>query len=402
MLDAAKSSSSGIPIIGEIIGVVIDGVRIGLQSITKAVDALLAPVTAIMKSVGAALAVASQIIGTISPWTISIDLNPTINRFGVGAEIVTGEISVVAGGWDRLDFPPIVQECASLAGLQLPEPTSKDSPATISVRQDRLLITLDATDLRLDDSGKATTTYVTATEPPKQAKGTEVFGVAWIHTTVERDDLKRLRDDLMNILFSQLPEFITNIVRPIIGPAANQFTNGIITMLNVSRERMLIVVFHETPMNPTVAPGDEVNKSNCVAGTYMAADPIVLLRAVFPGPANITYEGNIFWTFATDGSVTSNFEGFVVYIGGGTAAQMSFSYAGSATGNYVAENGVITVTLSNSTVTMNADMIGIEGVVGGETEESVASGTYKCGGSIVFTIDLGDAGTIGLELIPAS
>lgn len=399
VLDAAKSAVSGIPIIGDIVDAVIDGVKIGLGVISKAVDTLLAPVTAVIKTIGAALAVASMVVGTISPWSVAIGLVPAQNRFGVGSEVVTGQIDVTAGGWDRIDFPPVIQECASLAGLQLPEPTSKDSPTTVSVRQDNPLITLDATDLRLDEAGKASTSYVTGTESPEQAKGTEVYGIAWVKATVEREDLKRLRDDLMNLLFSQLPRIIEGVVRPIIGPVADTFTNDLIALLTVSSRRMLVVIYHEPPAEPTPSTKtDEDEGENCIVGTYIAADPVAILRVAFPGPAQITYSGNIVWTFAADGTLVASYDGFVVTISGGPGAEFIFSFAGSASGVYTAEERVVTITLTDSTVSMNADMIGIEGVVGGGTDGGAVVGTYTCGGSIFFPLAMG----VQLELVPQS
>src|SRR5699024_4531049 len=52
--EASKLSS--IPIIGKIIDVIIDGVRIGLGVITKAVETILTPVLNVLKSIGAGLA----------------------------------------------------------------------------------------------------------------------------------------------------------------------------------------------------------------------------------------------------------------------------------------------------------------------------------------------------------
>lgn len=397
VLDAAKSAASGIPIVGDIIDAVINGVRIGLGVITKAVDTLLSPVTAVIKTVGAALAVASLVVGTISPWTVTIRLVPEQNRFGVGSEVVTGQIEIAAGGWDRIDFPPVVQECASLAGLQLPKPTSKDSPTTVSVKQDKPLITLDATDLRLEEAGKASTTYVTGTESPEQAKGTEVYGVAWLKATVEREDLKRLHDDLMNLLFSQLPTIIESVVRPIIGPVADRFTTDLIALLTVSGRRILPVIYHEPPEEPTPSTeNEEDDGKNCIVGTYVAVDPVAVLRAAFPGPAQITYTGNIIWNFAVDGSLSATYDDFVVTISGGPGAEFVFSFAGAASGVYSAKDGVVTITLTDSTVTMNADMIGIEGVIGGSTDVGSANGTYTCDGSILFSTDLG----VQIELVP--
>lgn len=394
------SKLSKIPILGKIIDVIIDGVRIGLGVITKAVETVLAPVMNVLKSIGAGLAIASLIVGTLSPWTVALDLRPTQNRFGIDAEVVTGEIGVTASGWDRIDYPPILRDCAAVAGIALPEPTSKGAPAILAVSQGFPLITIGNPNLVLDAQAMATATYVTGNESAKQATGNEMIGIAWITATIEREDLRRLRDQLLNLLFAQLPSLVSSIVQPLVGPVATQMSDRLIALAKVSGTRPLYVSYHEPPEEPDVPVVTEESESDCLPGRFQVADPAIALRSVAPelGSIEVT-SGALTMDFQPGGAYSSDYNGLVLSLAAAPGVAFTFTFSGGETGTWSTEGGVLTVTVTGSTVALDGDFAGVPIGVSG-SEGGAVSGPYTCGNPVVWEVTVPELGVIPYSLIP--
>lgn len=386
-----------IPILGGIFGAILEGIKIGLGIITKAVDALLAPVLGVIRSIGAALSVASVLVGTLSPWTVAIAFNPTRNRFGIDAEVVSGKIDVTAGGWDRIVIPPALSECASLIGLALPKPTAADAPAHLFVHQPSPLIVVDNPELRLDDVGAASATYVTQNETAEQAKGDEVISIAWVQATIERDDLKKLRDDLFNILFSQLPSLVTQIVRPIIGPVADQLTSKLIELVKVSAQQPLFVA-HHTPKEEPEDDGPPATAAGCFPGKYLAVDPAAVQRLYVPMPIDVT--GAMIWEFLGNGTFEISYQELVMSVElDPSAPPFTFAFSGTQAGTYTADNGILTLTVTADNMVVDADMIAIGGEFRGPVSSGM-TGTYTCGTSIIWQLQMIDGNIVAFELTP--
>ena len=394
------SKLSKIPIIGKIIDVIIDGVRIGLGVITKAVETILAPVLNILKSIGAGLAVASLIVGTLSPWTVALDLRPTHNRFGVDAEVVTGEIGVTASGWDRIEYPPVLRDCAAVAGITLPEPTSKDAPATLTVAQGLPLIAIDNPNLVLDAQAMATATYVTGNESAKQASGPEMIGIAWITATVEREDLRRLRDQLINLLFAQLPSLVANIVQPLVGPVATKMSDKLIALAKVSGTQPLYVTYHEAPEEPDAPVVTKEPEADCLPGKFQVADPAIALRMVAPelGSIEVT-SGALTMDFQAGGAYVSDYNGLVMTLAAAPGVAFTFTFSGGETGTWTTDGGVLTVNVTGSTVALDGDFAGVPIGVAGSAAGSVG-GPYVCGNPVIWEVNVPELGPVPYNLIP--
>ena len=392
--------SIDVPVVREIVQALALGVQIGIGYLLKTVNILLAPVMNVLKTIGAGLAIASQIVGTISPWTVSLDMRPAINRFGVGGESVTGEIEISAGGWDRIDLPAVVVNCANVLNITLPKPTAKDAPVSMWVSQPRPLLALDQTNASLDDRGRATVTYVTSNETVEEAKGTEAIGIAWITATVEREDLKRLRDQLFNLLFSQLPAFLEQVIRPLIGPTATAMSNELIALASVKGTQPLYIIYHERreePEPPDQPDDDET--SDCLPGTFQVADPAVALRMVMPGPAEILVQGGRYiMDFRPGGIFAGTYETLTIAVSGGPVA-FTYTFNGTQGGTYTTSDGILTVNITSDNVTMTADIIAVQGEESGTLSGQI-SGPYSCGNPVVWQIGAEGFGTIPYELIP--
>ena len=402
VLKAAEAVKS-IPIIGGILGVLVEGVKIGLNVITKAVDALLAPVMGVIRAISAGLAVASMLIGTLSPWTVTLDLRPPRNRFGIDAEVVTGEIGIIAGGWDQIDFPPVIRECASLAGIQLPNPTSADAPVTLAALQSVPLITLDTPDLRLDNQGQATASYVTQNESADQAKGPQAIGIVWVSAVIEREDLKRLRQSLFDLLFSQLPDLIANIVRPLVGPVMDQLTDRLLQLVRVSGSQPLFVTYHEPPDEPDEEGNGDGGGTGggCFPGSYILVDPFVVQRMYIPFPMEMT--GSNTWDFGADGTVLITFNNLILTLYPDPSATFTFTFNGTQSGPYTTDGGVLSVQITENNAVMDTDMIALQGQITGPTPMTgVLAGPYVCGDPVSWNVSIPEVGNVTYEFVPAN
>ena len=398
----ASEAVESIPLIGEILGAVVKGVKIGINIILKAVNALLAPVLGIVRSIGAALSVASIVVGTLTPWSVSLVMRPTRNRFGIDAEVVTGNIDVAAGGWDQIPFPAALRECAAFAGIELPKPTSEDAPVHLSVSQSLPLLSIDNPELRLDISGQAIASYVTSNETSEQAKGDEVTSIAWITSVVEREDLKKLRDDLFAVFFSQLPDLISQVVRPLIGPIANDLTNKLIALTKVSAQQPLFVTYHSPKDDPdeTDHPNEgEETGDGCFPGVFQLADPAAAQRRYIPMPIDVT--GTNIWDFRADGTVEIMYDNVVMTVHIDPSAVFTFSFVGSQSGTYTDVNGVLSVNITVSNVSVDSDMIALQGDMSGIAPMTgQMNGPYTCGNPVVWQLPFAEIGNVPYELIP--
>ena len=105
----------------------------------------------------------SLIAGAVGSWTFAVTPSSPTDRFAVGSEADLPQqfTATVSGG---LVWPPGLEECAWLQGLQLPEPTSANSAVTWIVDGLPAYGTETGRDDAFDDSGSAEFRWVTGRE----------------------------------------------------------------------------------------------------------------------------------------------------------------------------------------------------------------------------------------------
>lgn len=339
VVDAASQVVT-IPILGQIVAGIGKVIRLGISVVVTAIETIVAPVMGVLRAVSAGLAIASTVLGTISTWNVKITATPDHTRLGVGAlEYLFGDIVIDAGGADEINWPPLVADCAMAANLHLPPRTSAGSAVRVEVKESapRKLLQLGLEERVLNEAGKLLVTYGTENETEEQAKGQEAVGIVSITATIERDDVRRLLNDLIGLLLAELPEVIATILQPIVGPVVNELRSRILDLAQVSGHTLMFVTYHREP-EPT--PPAE---AGCLSGRFRVIDP----KTFWGFDEQVTVNGDWLWEFGSAGSMKVVFVDLAFDYGEGWEVVVR---SGEATGTYsLAEDGSLTIQFLEST-----------------------------------------------------
>ncbi len=323
-----------VPIIDQIFGAVIGIVKFGLRVIIRAIDIVIAPVMGVLKSIAAAVAIASNILGTVSMWSMAIAATPDKTRLGQGpVETITGEIDVNAGGNDDIPWPAIVTNCAAALQLPLPSRTSAGSPVALDIRNpvDKELVYVGQEERILDSAGRLTVTYATRNESIAEVeKGKEEIGVVYISASVEREDLREFTEHLIDLLLADLPTVIANILRELTEPIVRDLRTNLLRLVQASASTRMYVTYH---------------RLHCLRGHFFVANTHSIQKvSIWNGVNAENGAGTFQWWFNADGSCTFSIDGTVIYWVDGRVSY----YSGVAEGTFSVNSGSVQVVFASS------------------------------------------------------
>lgn len=326
-----------VPIIDQIFGAVVGIVKFGLRVIIKAIDIVIAPVMGVLKSIAAAVAIASNILGTVSMWSVAVTATPDKTRLGQGPiETITGEINVNAGGADDIPWPAIVTNCATALNLPVPTRTSAGSPVTLDIRNpsEKDLVRGGLEERILDDTGKLTVTYATTNESQAEIdKGTEEIGVVYISATIEREDLRAFTEHLIDLLLADLPAIIADVLRELTVPIVRDLRDKILRLTQASASTRIYVTYH---------------RMHCLRGHFFVANThSIQMVSVWDGVPAENGSGTFYWWFNADGTCTFSWDGTVIYWADGARSY----YAGVAEGTFTVKNGEVRIVFESTNAT---------------------------------------------------
>lgn len=321
-----------IPILNEIFSGLLGAIDFGLKVIVRAIDLVIEPVMSVLKSIAAAVAIASSILGTVTPWTVSVAATPDRTRLGIGPiEVISGDILIVAGGADDIPWPPVLIGCASTLGLPVPKRTSSGAPVTLEITNPsyKVLVELGQEPRMLNDAGKLAVTYVTTNETQGEVDlGDEEIGVVYFTTAIDREDLRQFSQQLVDLLLAELPTILADVLRNLTQSTVNALRENILRLTIAQATTRMYVTYH---------------REHCLNGEYMVMNMTTFLTA--HTPEVITASGRIHWWFRTDGSCTMNWNGVKASFSHGGKA----SYAGAAEGTYTVSSGTVSILFTSST-----------------------------------------------------
>lgn len=320
-----------IPLLNEIFSGFLDAIDFGLKVIVRAIDIVIEPVMSVLKSIAAAVALASSILGTVTPWTVAIAATPNMTRLGVGpAEIISGDVQILAGGADNLPWPPVVTGCAAALNLPVPKRTSANTPVFVEIQNpsDRELVQLGQEPRLLDDAGLLTIGYVTTNETRGQIDtGDEEIGVVYITATIDREDLRQFSQQLVDILLAELPTIIADVLRDLTRSTVAALRENILALTTAQATTRMYVTYH---------------REHCLHGEYMVMNMTTFLTA--HTPEVLSASGRIHWWFNTDGACSMRWDGVKATFSHGGKA----TYAGVAEGTYAVDTGIVQITFTSS------------------------------------------------------
>jgi hypothetical protein len=242
------------------VNAVIDGANFIISNtVSVAITTVLSYVGRVAGVVGSV----AVVVSAIRPWSLKVVADPpNVEAPGGGSIRATVDL-----GWFD-EWPPAVADCAAAAGVPLPPLRPSGNPVAWSVPGEGLIAT-DSADPRLRPDGTAVFTYHVVKEPPLP-NGPNVVEEVRVRATVQRDDLRRLEDRLLEMIRSELGQLlppIGSIVAPLVMPLIQPWIDRAFSAL--SRLRDVYGVARIAVRSP------DPNRPTTTTATPAAARPFV-------------------------------------------------------------------------------------------------------------------------------
>jgi hypothetical protein len=253
------------------------------------------------------LAIASQMISLLKPWAVRVDADPPATRFGVGDEVVQGQIRV------RVDFggleawPEDLGLCASDAGYFLPALTAKDEYVgwDLIQRPDKLISTFHS-ELKLDGDGQVVMAYATNQESPEVAAGQERKGRLTVNAFVELSSIH----DSVDFLFSRVNDLLNALPAEALDGIADDLYERLYVLLKSTGQRNVTIIYHvKEKQGKTKATVNNTEADPELVGIWEVTDLSSLVQALLntdDAPMQMYSQGqtgSLTYNFGKDGSL---------------------------------------------------------------------------------------------------
>jgi hypothetical protein len=234
----------------------------GIVKITiGAAKAALAPILNAIASVSSILAIASQVLGAIRPW--SVRLIPELATFhgSVGGARSTDTVQAVVDLGGLTEWPPELEACAGLVGVKLPPLKPIGAPVTWTVRSVPAGLAKDDhhDDTLLNDplGGKAELRLQAATETVQEHEhGQERTGLVDVSVDIRRNEFKDLKTVMVQLatgLLSGLPDLVRGTAERLLKAPIDAVAEEIVKLVDEHGTVSVAVTSHGPP-GPTPTP----------------------------------------------------------------------------------------------------------------------------------------------------
>jgi hypothetical protein len=314
-------------IIGRIVAAIWNWVVDRLQDfvqglITSVTDLVLNSVRTIARGI----AIISEQVASVLPYAVTVDVTgPTGSVFDLTttAGTLQGSYVVSVSAGDLPAWPDILQDCAKVAGIELPDFRSKNVPLTwedvhVVLPGNPLMAPLPVspTDATTDDSGRATWAFQVGPNPGDPA-GPYKSQLDVMDVAVHRPELGRVREALTNALLGFIPTILRPYVAGLLGPMLDGAQERMNSILDVPGKGEALIEYRDkVPATPVPAPATPTASTMCSttlpAGTYsgtITTDNLTQVATVAGDPDTTTDEGSgpVTLTVAADGTLSGNF-----------------------------------------------------------------------------------------------
>lgn len=255
--NALKVDTSGggiLGFLGSIWNFAVDLAAGVVQGLIKAFKTL---VVGVLIDAFAVIAVIQEVFSYVVEWRADLLPKPESNRFGIGNEVVTGQLEVQVVD-NQLPIPDLVKDCAKVFGVDMTrlgsaEGSEVDWDFYSPGRAD--LATPTRSDPRLDEKRTARFTYRTGQESPElAATGDERADLFRLKASVHRNDVEKIRELLSKLVLDQLPAAIADVVRPLAQRVFNAATERLRDLTDVTATERVAVSFHVPDNERTPKP----------------------------------------------------------------------------------------------------------------------------------------------------
>jgi hypothetical protein len=262
-------------------------ISIAASAAKLVVQTLTAPVLKAIRAAATVLAVLSSASSLLDPWTVSTTADPDPVHFGIGS--AGNAMTVTSKVASAIDFtwPEDVKDCATAAGVTLPDPGSaKDSPVTWKVQADPGVATVGDQDATVGADGAARLHLTTGTETQDDHDhGDLVASPVSVSTDLERTQIQQLLELVKAVLLDALPGPVQGIVAELLGPLQSATQQKLQELLSVAGPVTWLTVNHHVP-GATPSPATP-SASDCPAvGTGVIPD------GTWAGPITLDVQGS--------------------------------------------------------------------------------------------------------------
>jgi nitrate reductase NapAB chaperone NapD len=278
--------------------------------VTGLVELLTAPIVAVIANALAVIGTLNMVASLLKPWSVKVTPSSTDTRFSVGAESDIAEV-FEAEVDTNIDFswPSYIEDCASVAGLDLPDPRSAKG-STVAWVTDGLpdLGAFTGTQTVIGEDNKATLEWVTGNEDSNI--GELQAGTVTSKVSVISKQIEELKAMLANLIGGQIPvspfgEFVASMFSNLTAP----IFDAIAELTHVSGIASVTVTYHDQEENKDVV----TESSACVLGTWsVVGDDVANIHGSKLGEVaeEVFAEGSVIAEFKDDGTVTYTFNGW--------------------------------------------------------------------------------------------
>jgi hypothetical protein len=238
------------------------------------IKTLTAPIVQALKVGLGALSVATIVVSYLKTWTLTVDLDPQAAdtdtyRFAVDAEPDIKGAFVARAPELADDWPPALRDCATVAGVALPQLLAPGSQATWTVEHNEGVVTFDKLVTPVEADRTMKLPFVTGRETGEVAKGDPAFGTAIVKVRAPRKELQDFfdfarsqLDSVRDQLLSNIPEArlramakaqIDAIVNPVVNDLQSDVAEALGGIVSLAGTAVVVVKYHQPP-EPSKSP----------------------------------------------------------------------------------------------------------------------------------------------------
>jgi hypothetical protein len=273
--------------------------------ITTVTDAVLGSI----RSVAAAISVAAEQVASILPYAVRVVASggTAASAFVLDEDPHQGVFTASVTAGDLPAWPAVLQDCANVAGIALPDFTAHNVPltwGTIQAPGDPLLSPLgSATTTVTDAAGKATWGFVTSVDPGEPT-GQRITQLDSLPVAIHRPELDHLRDKLTAALLGPIPALLRPFLAGLIAPAFDGLQARLNTLLDARGTGSAALIYHGKASPAPSRQASPVPSSACgvAPGSYSGTVSSTSKETIDIGNANLI--GNVLATEEGTGPAT--------------------------------------------------------------------------------------------------